>query len=87
MQAATLLVDAMLGTGLEGPAREPVLSFIREWNDGFPLARRIAVDVPSGLGSDGLSREASFAAWMGASRSRRLARAMCCRHSAMPAAR
>lgn len=60
MQAATLLVDAMLGTGLEGPAREPVLSFIREWNDGFPLARRIAVDVPSGLGSDGLSAGGEF---------------------------
>ena len=60
MQAATLLVDAMLGTGLEGPAREPVLSFIREWNDGFPLARRIAVDVPSGLGSDGLSNGGEF---------------------------
>lgn len=55
MQAATLLVDAMLGTGLEGPAREPVLTYIREWNNGFPLARRVAIDVPSGLGSDGLS--------------------------------
>ncbi len=53
MQPATLLVDAMLGTGLEGPAREPALGFIRAWNQGFPLARRVAVDVPSGMGSDG----------------------------------
>ncbi|MDZ7637892.1 MAG: NAD(P)H-hydrate dehydratase [Bryobacterales bacterium] len=54
MQAATLLIDAMLGTGLEGPAREPVLHLIREWNKGFPLARRIAIDMPSGLSSDAL---------------------------------
>ncbi len=60
MQAATLLVDAMLGTGLEGPAREPVLSYIREWNKGFPLARRVAIDVPSGLSSDGLATGGEF---------------------------
>lgn len=52
MQPATVLVDAMLGTGLEGTAREPVLSFIRAFNQGFPLAKRVAVDVPSGMGSD-----------------------------------
>lgn len=60
MQAATLLVDAMLGTGLEGPAREPALSFIRQWNNGFPLARRVAIDVPSGMSSDGISTEGEF---------------------------
>jgi len=57
MQPATLLIDAMLCTGLEGPAREPALSFIRAWNQGFPLARRVAIDVPSGMGSDGQLRE------------------------------
>ncbi len=57
MQPATLLVDAMLGTGTDGPAREPVLSFIRAWNQGFPLAKRVAVDIPSGMSSDGLFRD------------------------------
>lgn len=57
MQPATLLVDAMLGTGLQGIAREPVLSLIRAWNHGFPLAKRVAVDVPSGMSSDGLFRD------------------------------
>jgi NAD(P)H-hydrate epimerase len=60
MQPATLLVDAMLGTGLEGPAREPVLGFIHEWNRGFPLARRIAIDVPSGLSSDGIPTDGAY---------------------------
>jgi NAD(P)H-hydrate epimerase len=60
MQAATLLVDAMLGTGLEGPAREPALSFIQEWNRGFPLARRIAIDVPSGLSSDSTDTDGEY---------------------------
>lgn len=53
MQPATLLVDAMLGTGQKGTAREPVLGLIRQWNQGFPLAKRVAIDVPSGMGSDG----------------------------------
>lgn len=60
MQPATLLIDAMLGTGLDGAAREPVLGFIQEWNKGFPLARRIAIDVPSGMSSDALSTGGEF---------------------------
>jgi ADP-dependent NAD(P)H-hydrate dehydratase / NAD(P)H-hydrate epimerase len=60
MQAATLLIDAMLGTGLEGPAREPALGFIRAWNHGFPLAKRVAIDVPSGMGSDATLRDGEF---------------------------
>ncbi|MCZ2157308.1 MAG: NAD(P)H-hydrate dehydratase [Bryobacterales bacterium] len=60
MHAATLLVDALLGTGLDGPAREPALSYIREWNRGFPLARRIAIDVPSGMSSDGIDHGGDY---------------------------
>lgn len=60
MHAATLLVDALLGTGLDGPAREPALSYIREWNRGFPLARRIAIDVPSGMSSDGIAHGGEY---------------------------
>ncbi|MCW5966744.1 MAG: NAD(P)H-hydrate epimerase, partial [Bryobacterales bacterium] len=60
MQPATLLVDAMLGTGLEGPAREPALKFIRAWNHGFPAAQRVAVDVPSGMGSDAKLRDGEY---------------------------
>lgn len=60
MHAATLLVDALLGTGLDGPAREPALHYIREWNRGFPLARRIAIDVPSGIGSDGVLHDGEY---------------------------
>jgi ADP-dependent NAD(P)H-hydrate dehydratase / NAD(P)H-hydrate epimerase len=36
MRAATLLVDALLGTGLSGPARGRALEWIREMNTGFP---------------------------------------------------
>jgi len=52
MRRATLVVDALLGTGLEGPARGRALEWIREINTGFPDARVLAVDVPSGMGSD-----------------------------------
>jgi NAD(P)H-hydrate epimerase len=52
MQSATLIVDALLGTGLKGPARGLALDWIREINSGFPGARVVAVDVPSGMPSD-----------------------------------
>ena len=52
MHAATLIVDALLGTGLKGPATGRPLELIREVNHGFPLAEVLAVDVPSGLDSD-----------------------------------
>ncbi|HEV7135880.1 MAG TPA: NAD(P)H-hydrate dehydratase [Steroidobacteraceae bacterium] len=45
-----VIVDALLGTGLHGPAREQAASVIREINSsGRPV---LAVDVPSGLDSD-----------------------------------
>ncbi len=49
---ATLVIDALLGTGLSGPAREPYASSIHEINTGFPLARVVAVDLPSGMDAD-----------------------------------
>jgi NAD(P)H-hydrate epimerase len=52
MRAATLIVDAVLGSGLTGPARGAALDWIREINAGFQSARVVAVDVPSGMPSD-----------------------------------
>lgn len=55
LRAATLVIDALLGTGLAGPVRGRASELIREMNDGFPGAAVIAVDVPSGLSEDGES--------------------------------
>ena len=55
LRAATLIVDALLGTGLSGPVRGPAAVLIREINQGFPGADVVAVDVPSGLSDDGES--------------------------------
>lgn len=53
MHAATVLVDALLGTGLSGAApREPYATLIRKINTEFPGARIVAVDIPSGMRSD-----------------------------------
>ncbi len=49
MSNASVIVDAVLGTGLEGPARGPALDAIRQINGSFPLAKVVAVDIPSGL--------------------------------------
>ncbi|HXK05400.1 MAG TPA: NAD(P)H-hydrate dehydratase [Verrucomicrobiae bacterium] len=49
---ATLVVDALLGTGITGPATGRMLEAIREINTGFPLAKVVAVDIPSGMPSD-----------------------------------
>jgi NAD(P)H-hydrate epimerase len=49
---ATLVVDALLGTGIVGPAAGRMLEAIREINGGFPLAKVVAVDIPSGMPSD-----------------------------------
>lgn len=52
LRHATLVIDALLGTGLQGPAREPYAQWIAEINTGFPRARIVAVDIPSGMASD-----------------------------------
>jgi len=49
---ATLVIDALLGTGIAGPATGRMLEAIREINTGFPLAKVVAVDIPSGMPSD-----------------------------------
>jgi NAD(P)H-hydrate epimerase len=52
MRHATLVIDALLGTGLKGPVREEALETIRRMNAEFALAKVVAVDLPSGIGSD-----------------------------------
>ncbi len=52
MRDATLVLDALLGTGLKGPVTGTMLEWIREVNSGFPQAKVVAVDIPSGLESD-----------------------------------
>ena len=50
---AAIVVDAILGTGLTGPVKEgPALEAIRLVNTRFPLARKVAVDIPSGMPSE-----------------------------------
>jgi NAD(P)H-hydrate epimerase len=52
MNCASLVVDALLGTGIEGAARGTSLETIRRMNGSFPLAKVVAVDLPSGIASD-----------------------------------
>ena len=49
---ATLVIDALLGTGTTGPAAGRMLDGIRAINREFPLAKVVAVDIPSGMPSD-----------------------------------
>ncbi|MEO8595492.1 MAG: NAD(P)H-hydrate dehydratase [Candidatus Solibacter sp.] len=58
---ATLVIDALLGTGVNGPATGRMLEGIREINLGFPLARVVAVDLPSGMPTDTGEAAAEFA--------------------------
>jgi NAD(P)H-hydrate epimerase len=50
--SATLLVDALLGTGLQGAVRARYAEIIRDVNARVPAERIVAVDIPSGLSSD-----------------------------------
>lgn len=52
MQRATLVVDAVLGTGIKGRAEGRAAEFIHAINTDFPDARVVAVDIPSGMISD-----------------------------------
>lgn len=52
MRVATIVIDAILGTGLKGPAQGAALDAILEVNSAFPLAEIVAVDIPSGLSGD-----------------------------------
>ena len=49
---ATVVVDALLGTGTRGPAKGLAAQVIADVNAGFRNATVMAVDMPSGLGSD-----------------------------------
>jgi NAD(P)H-hydrate epimerase len=53
IESPTLIVDAVLGTGLKGPAKGGALECIQRINHDFPGAKVIAVDIPSGLGGGG----------------------------------
>jgi NAD(P)H-hydrate epimerase len=57
MRNATVVVDALLGTGIKGAATGRMLELIREVNSGFPLAKTVAVDIPSGMASDASASE------------------------------
>ncbi len=48
---AEIIVDALLGTGSRGAPRDTIAELIRIAN-AAPRARRIAIDVPSGLDAD-----------------------------------
>jgi hydroxyethylthiazole kinase-like uncharacterized protein yjeF len=52
IESATLIVDALLGTGIHGGAEGRSLELIRAINNGFPIAEVISIDLPSGLDSD-----------------------------------
>lgn len=58
----TVIVDAVLGTGLTGPARGPALDAIDAINNDYPSAVKVAVDMPSGLPSDETAAEGEFVA-------------------------
>jgi ADP-dependent NAD(P)H-hydrate dehydratase / NAD(P)H-hydrate epimerase len=45
---ATIVVDAILGTGFKGEPHGRALDGIRMIGERFPLAKKVAVDVPSG---------------------------------------
>jgi ADP-dependent NAD(P)H-hydrate dehydratase / NAD(P)H-hydrate epimerase len=48
MRRATLVIDAVLGTGAEGTAKGKAAELIEAINTHFPLAEVVSVDVPSG---------------------------------------
>jgi NAD(P)H-hydrate epimerase len=52
IQDATLLVDALLGTGLSKPLEGSLLEVVRDINAAFAQARVVAVDLPSGVSAD-----------------------------------
>ncbi len=51
-RSATLIIDALLGTGIDGDARGRAAELIIELSFGFPGAKICAVDLPSGMASD-----------------------------------
>ena len=58
---ATIVVDAVLGTGIIGSARGGAFDAIEAINSAFPLAKVVAVDLPSGMSSDAGSQDGLIA--------------------------
>ena len=54
-----VVVDALLGTGVQGPPQGRILELIRATRE-FPSAKIVAVDMPSGLGGGGECVHADF---------------------------
>ena len=52
IRGTTLLLDAILGTGLSKPLEGFLLEVVRDLNEMFPGARVVAVDLPSGVSAD-----------------------------------
>jgi len=52
LEGTTLLVDALLGTGLSRPVEGFLREVIRDLNTSFPGAHVVAVDFPSGINAD-----------------------------------
>jgi ADP-dependent NAD(P)H-hydrate dehydratase / NAD(P)H-hydrate epimerase len=52
LEDTTLFVDALLGTGLSKPVQGLLLEVVRDLNRAFTLARKVAVDLPTGLAAD-----------------------------------
>jgi ADP-dependent NAD(P)H-hydrate dehydratase / NAD(P)H-hydrate epimerase len=52
LENSTLVIDALLGTGLSKPLEGFLLEVVREINSGFSGARVVAVDLPSGISAD-----------------------------------
>jgi hydroxyethylthiazole kinase-like uncharacterized protein yjeF len=46
---ASIVVDALLGTGFQGPVRGRFKELIRAINEDFPKAKIVAVDIPSAM--------------------------------------
>jgi len=51
LQRADVIVDALLGTGSTGPPRGTMAALI-ELANAVPTARRVAIDIPTGLDAD-----------------------------------
>jgi hydroxyethylthiazole kinase-like uncharacterized protein yjeF len=52
LQDATLVVDALFGTGISKPVEGFLAEVILDINGAFPRARVVAVDLPSGVSAD-----------------------------------
>ncbi len=85
MRNATLIVDALLGTGIHGAAEGRSLELIRAINHRFPLADVVSVDIPSGFDSD--YRERLRARWCDAQPYSDVHRAETLPHALPPAVR